>query len=65
MATYYRSISEFIEVFSLVTSQNSQCISVCFCVQKIALQFKADLENLTDLIATGDDFRWYIKVSVL
>ena len=31
-------------------------------MQKIALQFKCNLENLTDLQAEGEDFRWYLKV---
>eukprot|EP00123_Amoebidium_parasiticum_P005857 comp16947_c0_seq1/m.15544 comp16947_c0_seq1/g.15544 ORF comp16947_c0_seq1/g.15544 comp16947_c0_seq1/m.15544 type:complete len:171 (-) comp16947_c0_seq1:486-998(-) len=26
------------------------------------LQLKADLENITDLIAHGDEFRWYFKI---
>ncbi|XP_002157959.1 UPF0587 protein v1g245604 isoform X1 [Hydra vulgaris] len=29
---------------------------------KIALQLKLNLENLTDLIPEGEDFRWYVKV---
>ena len=34
-----------------------------FCVfQKISLQFKANLENVTNLLPDGDDFRWYLKV---
>ncbi|XP_025423459.1 UPF0587 protein C1orf123 homolog [Sipha flava] len=28
---------------------------------KIALQFKANLENVTELQADGEDFRWYLK----
>ena len=32
---------------------------------KIALQFKATLENLTDLKPEGDDFRWYLKLKCL
>jgi hypothetical protein len=34
----------------------------CFLLQKIGLQLKANLENVTNLTPTGDDFRWYIKV---
>ncbi|KAK3105086.1 hypothetical protein FSP39_016974 [Pinctada imbricata] len=30
--------------------------------QKIGLQLKADLENLTNLRPDGDDFRWYIRL---
>ncbi|XP_029650128.1 CXXC motif containing zinc binding protein [Octopus sinensis] len=29
---------------------------------KIALQFKATLENITNICTEGDDFRWYMKV---
>jgi len=29
---------------------------------KIGLQFKAFLENVTGLIADGEDFRWYLKL---
>ncbi|XP_022344576.2 CXXC motif containing zinc binding protein-like [Crassostrea virginica] len=29
---------------------------------KIALQLKADLENLTNFRAQGEDFRWYLKL---
>lgn len=29
--------------------------------QKIALQIKADLENVTNFRAQGEDFRWYLK----
>ncbi|XP_028404449.1 UPF0587 protein v1g245604-like [Dendronephthya gigantea] len=32
---------------------------------KIALQFKCNLENVTDLQAEGEDFRWYLKVKCL
>ncbi|XP_045157646.2 CXXC motif containing zinc binding protein-like [Mercenaria mercenaria] len=32
---------------------------------KIALQFKANLENLTNLKPEGEDFRWYIKLKCL
>ena len=28
---------------------------------KIGLQIKAQLENVTNLVATGEDFRWYLK----
>lgn len=30
--------------------------------QKIALQLKATLENVTNLRPVGEDFRWYLKV---
>lgn len=30
--------------------------------QKVALQFKATLENVTNLRPMGEDFRWYLKV---
>jgi len=32
---------------------------------KIALQFKATLENLTNVKADGEDFRWYLKLKCL
>ncbi|XP_064625151.1 CXXC motif containing zinc binding protein-like [Lineus longissimus] len=32
---------------------------------KIGLQFKADLDNITNLHPEGDDFRWYIKFKCL
>ncbi|XP_057299631.1 UPF0587 protein v1g245604-like isoform X1 [Hydractinia symbiolongicarpus] len=32
---------------------------------KIGLQFKSTLENLTNLKAEGDDFRWYVKTKCL
>ena len=35
------------------------------CFQHIALEIKADLENVTNLIADGEDFRWYLKVSII
>ena len=28
---------------------------------KIGLQIQAQLENVTNLLATGEDFRWYLK----
>eukprot|EP00112_Aurelia_sp_Birch-Aquarium-sp1_P000828 Seg1079.10 transcript_id=Seg1079.10/GoldUCD/mRNA.D3Y31 product="UPF0587 protein v1g245604" protein_id=Seg1079.10/GoldUCD/D3Y31 len=31
----------------------------------IALEIKADLENITNLIADGEDFRWYLKLKCL
>lgn len=31
-------------------------------LQKIALQLKATLENVTNLRPVGEDFRWYLKV---
>lgn len=31
--------------------------------QKLALQVKANLENVTNLASSGEDFRWYMKVS--
>ena len=34
-------------------------------MQKIALQFKAQLDNITDLRPVGEDFRWYLKVRLL
>ncbi|WAR23774.1 CZIB-like protein, partial [Mya arenaria] len=30
--------------------------------QKIGLQFKANLENLTNLKPDGEDFRWYVRL---
>ena len=33
-------------------------------VQKIALQFKAQLDNITGLRPEGEDFRWYLKVHI-
>uniref|UniRef100_D6REH4 CXXC motif containing zinc binding protein n=1 Tax=Mus musculus TaxID=10090 RepID=D6REH4_MOUSE len=30
--------------------------------QKIALQLKATLENVTNLRPVGEDFRWYLKM---
>ena len=32
--------------------------------QKIGLQIKATLENVTELEPEGEDFRWYLKVKV-
>ncbi|XP_065192237.1 CXXC motif containing zinc binding protein-like [Sycon ciliatum] len=32
---------------------------------KISLQMKANLQNVTDMKASGDDFRWYFKVKCL
>ena len=32
-------------------------------IQKIGLQLKAQLENLTKLKPDGEDFRWYLKVA--
>lgn len=32
---------------------------------KIALQFKCNLENVTNVQADGEDFRWYLKVKCL
>ncbi|XP_013405038.1 UPF0587 protein v1g245604 [Lingula anatina] len=29
---------------------------------KIGLQIKADLEHVSNLLASGDDFRWYLKL---
>jgi hypothetical protein len=29
---------------------------------KIGLQFKATTEGITNLKASGEDFRWYLKV---
>eukprot|EP00051_Salpingoeca_urceolata_P030046 m.7983 g.7983 ORF g.7983 m.7983 type:complete len:160 (+) comp3087_c0_seq1:3652-4131(+) len=29
---------------------------------KLALQFKANLEYVDDLLAAGDDFRWYVSL---
>ena len=34
----------------------------CSSSQKIALQLKATLENVTNLRPVGEDFRWYLKV---
>ncbi|XP_074640179.1 CXXC motif containing zinc binding protein-like [Tubulanus polymorphus] len=31
----------------------------------IGLQFKAELENITNLTPTGEDFRWYLKLKCL
>ena len=31
-------------------------------LQKIGLQIKANLENLTNLRPDGEDFRWYVRV---
>lgn len=31
-------------------------------MQKIGLQLKATLENITNLRPVGEDFRWYLKV---
>lgn len=31
----------------------------------IALEIKADLENVTNLTPDGDDFRWYLKLKCL
>ena len=45
----------FINRSSLITTCN---------VQRIALQFKADLENLTNVKPEGEDFRWYLKVNL-
>lgn len=33
-------------------------------LQKIALQIKANLENVTNLLPEGEDFRWYLKVCI-
>jgi len=32
---------------------------------KIGLQIKANLENVTDIKADGEDFRWYMKLKCL
>ncbi|KXJ18977.1 UPF0587 protein [Exaiptasia diaphana] len=32
---------------------------------RISLQFKANLENITNIRPEGDDFRWYLKVKCL
>uniref|UniRef100_T1JP18 CXXC motif containing zinc binding protein n=1 Tax=Strigamia maritima TaxID=126957 RepID=T1JP18_STRMM len=32
---------------------------------KIGLQIQANLENVTDLIAKGEDFRWHLKLRCL
>lgn len=37
-------------------------IYIFFFHQRIALQFKANLENLTNVRPDEDDFRWYLKV---
>jgi len=34
------------------------------CLQKLALEIKAQLSNVTDLKPEGSDFRWYIKVNL-
>lgn len=31
-------------------------------MQRIGLQLRATLENITRLRAEGEDFRWYLKV---
>ena len=36
------------------------CLNYLF--QRFALQLKAEMENVTNLKAEGDDFRWYFKV---
>lgn len=39
-------------------------VGMCLCCfQKLCVEIKAQLNNLTDLTAEGADFRWYIKVS--
>jgi len=40
---------------------STSCKKVYF-IEKIGLQLKANLENLTHLKAEGDDFRWYLKL---
>lgn len=35
-----------------------------FVCQKIGLQIKANLENLTNLKPDNDEFRWYLKVRI-
>jgi len=42
-------------VFQSVSSDQSVMV-------KIALQLSAQLENVTDLTAEGEDFRWYLKL---
>jgi len=32
---------------------------------KIGLQLKADFENIVNLVAEGEDFRWYLKLKCL
>ena len=43
-----------------IASQSS-LFTFCF-LQRIALQFKANLENLTNVRPDEEDFRWYLKV---
>ena len=31
---------------------------------KLALQMKADLDNVADILPNGDDFRWHLKVTL-
>ena len=33
-------------------------------LQKISLQMKAQLEGIAELRTDGEEFRWYLKVSV-
>ena len=45
------------------TNVANQSSLFTFChLQRIALQFKAVLENLTNVRPDGEDFRWYLKV---
>jgi len=37
---------------------------MCLIQQKIGLQLNAQLENITELKADGEDFRWYVKVGL-
>uniref|UniRef100_A0A8C4S5F4 CXXC motif containing zinc binding protein n=1 Tax=Erpetoichthys calabaricus TaxID=27687 RepID=A0A8C4S5F4_ERPCA len=38
------------------------CDFFFFFLQKIGLQFKATLENVSNVRPVGDDFRWYLKL---
>lgn len=46
-------------------ARGERTVRVSPCLQKIALQFKAQLDNITALRPEGEDFRWYLKVYVL
>ena len=35
---------------------------LCYSFQKFGLQFKATLENVTNVRPVGEDFRWFLKV---
>lgn len=50
---------------SMIVSKRGVLTEVSPTFQRIGLQFKASLENVTNLRPDGEDFRWYFMVSTL